>query len=131
MLSASGEPGLLAGILPQICSVVPGFLRGSKTEKLNAWLFPGPMGGGGGGAWIQMIGALTINNTCTFTYMKEGIRKTLSVTSIPPYTPLFIAKLGYEGVYLFLLFLLQNIDCGYSLEPHRRGGSNVYPQSMI
>ena len=25
----------------------------------------------------------------------------------------------------------QNIDCGYSLEPPRRGGSNEYPQSMI
>ena len=23
----------------------------------------------------------------------------------------------------------QNIDCGYSLEPPRRGGSNEYPQS--
>ena len=25
----------------------------------------------------------------------------------------------------------QNIDFGYSLEPPRRGGSNVYPQSMF
>ena len=25
----------------------------------------------------------------------------------------------------------QNIDCGYSLEPHRWGGSNKYPQSMF
>ena len=25
----------------------------------------------------------------------------------------------------------QNIDCGYSLEPPRRGGSNQYPQSMF
>ena len=25
----------------------------------------------------------------------------------------------------------QNIDCGYSLEPPRRGGSNDYPQSMF
>ena len=24
----------------------------------------------------------------------------------------------------------QNIDCGYSLEPPRQGGSNEYPQSM-
>ena len=39
--------------------------------------------------------------------------------------------MGYAGVYLFFLFLLQNIDCGYSLEPPRRGGSNVYPQSMF
>ena len=25
----------------------------------------------------------------------------------------------------------QNIDCGYSLEPPRRGGSNEYPQIMF
>ena len=43
----------------------------------------------------------------------------------------YIVKPGYSGVYLFFLFLLQNIDCGYSLEPPRGGGSNVYPQSMF
>ena len=52
-----------------------------------------------------------------------------------PLNPTFyIAKLGYTGVYLSFLFLLQNIDCGYSLEPlepPRQGGSNVYPQSMF
>ena len=29
---------------------------------------------------------------------------------------------------IFLIFA-QNIDCGYTLEPPRRGGSNEYPQS--
>ena len=29
------------------------------------------------------------------------------------------------------LFLLQNINCGYSLEPPRRGGSNVYPHYYV
>ena len=31
------------------------------------------------------------------------------------------------------IFLIsaQNIDCGYSLEPPRRGGSNEYLQSMF
>ena len=42
-----------------------------------------------------------------------------------------IAKLGYTGVYLFFLSLVQNIDCEYSLEPPRRGGSNVYPPSLF
>ena len=32
---------------------------------------------------------------------------------------------------LLFLFLLENIDCEYSLEPPRRGGSNEYPQSMF
>ena len=35
-----------------------------------------------------------------------------------------------EIFYIFLIFA-QNIDCGYTLEPHRRGGSNEYPQSMF
>ena len=32
---------------------------------------------------------------------------------------------------IFLHISAQNIDCGYSLEPPRRGGSNGYPQSMF
>ena len=31
---------------------------------------------------------------------------------------------------IFLIFA-QNIDCRYTLEPPRRGGSNEYPQSMF
>ena len=51
----------------------------------------------------------------------------MSVQYIPLYKPHFyIVKLGFAGVCLFFLFLLQNIDCGY-----RRGGSNVYPQSVL
>ena len=52
--------------------------------------------------------------------------------NVYPFEPHFyIAKLGNAGVYLFFLFLLKNIDCGYSLEPPRLGGSNLYPQSMF
>ena len=32
---------------------------------------------------------------------------------------------------IFFLIFAQNIDCGYTLEPPRRGGSNEYPQSMF
>ena len=38
----------------------------------------------------------------------------------------YIAKMGYAGLYLFFLFLLQNIDCG-----SRQGGSNVVRHSMF
>ena len=38
----------------------------------------------------------------------------------------YIVKLGFTGVYVIFLILLKNIDCGYSLEPPRRGGSNEY-----
>ena len=43
----------------------------------------------------------------------------------------YIVKLGFTGVYIIFLIFAQNIDCGYSLEPPRRGGSNEYPQSMF
>ena len=42
-----------------------------------------------------------------------------------------MVKLGFTGVYIIFLFLLKTIDCGYSLEPPRRGGSNEYTQSMF
>ena len=32
---------------------------------------------------------------------------------------------------IFFHISAQNIDCGYSLEPPWRGGSNEYPQSMF
>ena len=49
-----------------------------------------------------------------------------------PLKPLFyIVKLGFTGYTLFFLFLLKNIDCGYSLEPSRRGGSNEYLKSCF
>ena len=31
----------------------------------------------------------------------------------------------------FFYISAQNIDCGYSSEPPRRGGSNEYPQYMV
>ena len=37
---------------------------------------------------------------------------------------------GKKNRYFFI-FLLKNINCGYTLEPPRRGGSNEYPQSMF
>ena len=53
-------------------------------------------------------------------------------TYISPFQPNFYkVKMGFTGVYLFHLFLIQNIDCGCSLEPPRCGSSKVYPQSMF
>ena len=43
----------------------------------------------------------------------------------------YIVKLGFAGVYIIFVISAKNINCGYSLEPPRRGGSNEYPQSMF
>ena len=37
----------------------------------------------------------------------------MSVHYIPPYTPLLNSKTGVYRVYIFFLFLLKYIDCGY------------------
>ena len=43
----------------------------------------------------------------------------------------YIVKLGFTGVYIIFVLSAQNLDCGYTLEPPRQGGSNEYPQSMF
>ena len=50
------------------------------------------------------------------------------------YTEIFIAvkmKDFHQKKFDIFLIFAQNIDCGYTLEPSRRGGSNEYPQSMF
>ena len=37
----------------------------------------------------------------------------------------------HEKCFNIFLIFDQNIDCGCTLEPPRRGGSNEYPQSMF
>ena len=60
---------------------------------------------------------------------------TIMKTSLYNFDPLkphfYIVKLGFTGVYINFLISAQNINCGYSLEPPCRGGSNEYPQSMF
>ena len=50
------------------------------------------------------------------------------------YTEIFLA-LKIENFQLKVFFIFsyfaQNVDCGYTLEPPRRGGCNEYPQTMI
>ena len=64
-----------------------------------------------------MIRALNITKTCLYNF--------------DPLKPqVYIVKLGFTGVYIVFLISAQNIDCGYSLELPRQGGSNEYPQSI-
>ena len=61
-------------------------------------------------------------------------RPTIRVHSLFKYTENFITKKNekfqIKNPDIFHISA-QNIDCGYSLEPPRRGGSNEYPQSMF
>ena len=49
------------------------------------------------------------------------------------YSNFFRSKIDNFQRTFFDIFLIlaQNIDCGYTLEPPRRGGSNEYQQSMF
>ena len=58
---------------------------------------------------------------------KHIITKTYLYNFEPLKPHFYIVKLRFTGVYIIFLISAQNIDCGYSLEPPRRGGSNEYP----
>ena len=60
-----------------------------------------------------------------------NITKTCLYNFDPLKPHFYIVKLGFAGVYIIFLSLHKNIDCGYLLEPPRRGGSYEYPQSMF
>ena len=74
-----------------------------------------------------MHGLLWVN-----TVSLNGVNSMLIITktrlyNFDPLKPHFyIVKLGFTGVYIIFLISAQNIDCGYLLEPPRRGGSNEY-----
>ena len=92
------------------------------------------------------IWPIFLGNTCiSWTFCSRSFCTVITVSlssasditktrlyNVDPLKPHFyIVKLGFTGVYIIFLILLINIDCGYSLEPPRRGGSNEYPQSMF
>ena len=58
----------------------------------------------------------------------------ITKTRVFKYTENFTTKKN-ENFQIKKFYILhisdQNIECGYSLEPPRRGGSNEYPQSMF
>ena len=64
------------------------------------------------------LSIIAITKTCLYNF-----------DPLKPY--FYIVKLGFTGVYIIFLIFAQNIDCGYSLELPRQGGSNEYPQSMF
>ena len=59
-----------------------------------------------------------------FSLRKHAYSNSLKI--LPPKNKNFQTK--YSDIFHISA---QNIDCGYSLEPPRRGGSNEYPQSMF
>ena len=66
----------------------------------------------------------TFSTFSLFTLQKQSYSNILNI--IPSKNENFQIK-----TLIFFYISAQNIDCEYSLEPPRRGGSNEYPQSMF
>ena len=56
----------------------------------------------------------------------SSITKTCLYNSDPLKPHFYIVKLGFTGVYIIFLISAQNIYCGYSLEPPRRGPKSMF-----
>ena len=75
----------------------------------------------------------------SFLYTKDPavhnahFNSTITKTCLSKYIETFTSKNWkfLDKKLTFFHISAQNIDCGYSLEPPRRGGSNGYPQSMF
>ena len=82
---------------------------------------------------------LNVSETCMrsgpyqlgLIYNPHIVTKTCPYNVDPLKPHFYIVKVGFTGVYINFLISAQNIDCGYSLEPPCRGGSNEYPQSVF
>ena len=74
---------------------------------------------------------LTAHSQRNISHVVAHITKTCLCNFDPLKPHFYIVKVGFTGVYTIFFISAQNIDCGYSLEPPRRGGSNEYPQSMF
>ena len=79
----------------------------------------------------QKVGILLLLSMIGLIVVQHGITKTHLYNFDPLKPHFYIVKLGFTGVHIIFLILLNNLDCWYSLEPPRRGGSNEYPQSMF
>ena len=66
----------------------------------------------------------SVSQTSCLSLRKHAYSNLLKIS--PPKTENFQIKISD-----IFHISAQNIDCGYSLEPPRRGGSNEYPQSMF
>ena len=84
-------------------------------------------------------GTVMLVNTATpVKRMRKHIIAGFKLTSLRKhahmiYSNFFRSKIDNFQRKSFDIFLnfAQNIDCGYTIEPPRRGGSNEYPQSMF
>ena len=96
-----------AGMIPNYCST-----PAARTEAADAC------------SYLYSPVFTDCRNVVSTTLRKHAYSNILII--LPP-------KIENFQIIIFDIFHIsaQNIDCGYSLELPRRGGSNEYPQSML
>ena len=77
--------------------------------------------------------SLRFSFLCLLLFPKTIFKIFITKTSLFKYIENFTTKKGKFSDKNSDIFQIsaQNKDCGYPLEPPRRGGSNEYPQSMF
>ena len=83
---------------------------------------------------LDRLFQLSTCNNLTHQYFGDDMKLThYENTPIQIYWKFYNQKLANFQIKNSNIFHIsaQNIDCGYSLEPPRRGGSNEYLQSMF
>ena len=82
---------------------------------------------------ISLDYRLSRRDQCCTLYHCSWTDSVITKTCLFQYTEYFTTQTENFRIKIFNIFLIsaQNIDCGYSLEPPRWGGSNEYPQAMF
>ena len=65
----------------------------------------------GGTGWAVLVGAFMVGVGGSVIMSEVIIRKTCQRKVYPLIPHFYIARLGFAGIYLLFLFLIQNIDC--------------------
>ena len=79
---------------------------------------------------IQVLKGMALESN-EHTQKTENTSRKHTYIILTPLNPNFNKTGVYRRLHYVFLLLLKYIDCGYSLEPPRQGGSNEYPQSMF
>ena len=85
---------------------------------------------------MEFLGSIVYSRAIVYThqnFLQEVVHVHYEKTPIQIYRKFHLQKPTIFQVKNSDIFHIsaQSIDCGYSLEPLRRGGSNEYPQSMF
>ena len=82
--------------------------------------------------WVHITLTPAVNYKICASVLEEAEAHNITKTCLYKYIEISPPKTESSQINSDINHIsAQNIDCGYSLEPPHRGGSNEYPQSMF